>query len=233
MTEYKRIYHSHIRKCAGTSFNKLILGKECDQNQESRDKIYSSLCRNSLLILNDKIYLCHNNHLINQGNYYYAFSHSPYWSLKFDDDTFIFTNFRNPVKRVISHYQMIKEYCDEGNNHSCMMTEGKWLGKDKTFKEFLSNMPIQHSHAQLYHYSKNLDISEALVNIGRINFVGRVETLSEKGYQELGKICPNLTIPNEHLRKSKPQKISEDDYNFAKEILKKEFDLIQNIKFSY
>lgn len=36
-----------------------------------------------------------------------------------------------------------------------------------------------------------------------------------------------------NLRKSKPQKISEDDYNFAKEILKKEFDLIQNVKFSY
>jgi hypothetical protein len=233
MIEYKRIYHSHIRKCAGTSFNKLVLGMECDQDPKKRDDLYAKLCKNLNLKINDKVYVCHNNSLINSGNYYYAFSHSPYWSLNIPKDTFVITTIRNPVERLTSHYQMIKEYYDNNVNHSCMSTEGLWLGKNKTFLEFVTNMPKNHKCAQLYHYSKNYSIDEAIENISKVDFIGRVETLTERGYDALKKIIPQLNFPNEHLRKSKKQNISQVEIDYAKELLEEEYKLIKRVEFSY
>jgi len=233
MIEYKRIYHSHIRKCAGTSFNKLMLGVECNQESDGRDELYDILCKNLRIEVNGKIYACHNYPIINSGNYYYAFSHFPYWSLNIPKDAFVITSFRDPVKRLISHYQMIKECYDDNVNHPCMNIEGKWLGENKTFYEFVHNMPESHRLAQLYHYSKNYNVDEALENIDKINFIGRVEDLTTRGFDALKDMIPSLNFPNEHLRKSKKQKVSENEISFAKDLLQKEYKLIDKIKFTY
>jgi hypothetical protein len=41
---------------------------------------------------------------INKGNYFYGFSHIPLHKLDLPEGTFTITCFRDPVKRVVSHY---------------------------------------------------------------------------------------------------------------------------------
>jgi len=234
MIEYKRIYHSHIRKCAGTSFNKLIIGSYSTQEDSVRDEYYSLICKNQFQNINGKIFAGFSSpQVISSGNYFYCWSHTPFWSFKLQPDTFCITNFRDPLERLLSHYSMIKQYYDEKVNHPGMRIDGKWLGESKTFMEFIGNMPKSEKLAQLYHYSKNYSIDEAIENISKVDFIGRVETLTERGYDALKKIIPQLNFPNEHLRKSKKQNISQVEIDYAKELLEEEYKLIKRVEFSY
>jgi len=66
--------------------------------------------------------------LIEEGSYYYAFSHIPLHQLRLPKETFTITCFRDPIKRIISHYNMLVHYRDNNIYHSCMKIEGHWLG---------------------------------------------------------------------------------------------------------
>ena len=64
---YKRIYHVHIRKSAGTSFNSLFLA----QAHLTLDEFW----REPVYIKNGKVFVQHQKLYIDQGNYYFASSH--------------------------------------------------------------------------------------------------------------------------------------------------------------
>ena len=108
---FSRICHIHIRKCAGTSLNVALI-KALGGGDYSYQKLCNSIfhtCKiNSQPIVNG------NKSLINKGAYFYAFTHTPFHELCFHEDTFTFTVLRNPIERIISHFNMLK---DEINKH--------------------------------------------------------------------------------------------------------------------
>jgi len=200
-SQYSRIYHSHIRKCAGTAFNHKFIGNSCNQEIKIIKKIYGDAAKNGgSSFHNGKAFVGWNKKLIESGNYFYAWSHIPMHNLKLPKNTFILTTFRDPVERVISHYKMIYEYYISNIDHPCMKTEGKWLGQDKTIIEFAKNMPKEHLFAQLFHYSSSYSVDEAIERIKTINFVANVENLNSVGYQTLMSILPSINLPSGKIR---------------------------------
>ena len=99
---YKRIYFVHIRKTGGTSFNHMFLSL----SGEDSKSLYSQLCRTreNRILSNGLIYVGWNTRHINKGNYFYGFSHTPLHKLDLPNETFTVSCFRDPVRRVVSHY---------------------------------------------------------------------------------------------------------------------------------
>jgi len=222
---YKRMYLVHIRKTGGTSLNHLILSIGGTEGKA----LYKELAENipHRLIRNEKIFVGWSVRLINKGNYYYAFSHTPVHKLSLPDNTFTLICFRDPVKRVISHYNMLMNYSVNNIRHSCMDTEGQWLGN--CFRDFIENMPKEHMSNQLYMLSKGMDINEAISRLKNISHVMFTEEF-DKGVYELSRKT-GLTLHPVHIRKSQYRAdISENDILLLKEKLNDEYAFLEKVR---
>jgi hypothetical protein len=95
---YKRVYHFHVRKTAGTSLNAAFgaLGgltvREMSTNPE--------VTRNGLRFVA-------NGELTKEGDFFFASSHDPAWRLCLPPDTFTVTILRDPLARVVSYYRYL------------------------------------------------------------------------------------------------------------------------------
>jgi hypothetical protein len=160
---YRRIYFYHVRKAAGTSLNHMFLAL----GDEPGAEVYAWLPNENRTISNDKVFVGWSKRLIEQGYYFYAFSHLPMHAFTLPPDTYTFTCLRDPAQRVISHYKMLVKYRDNNVPHPCVDEEGPWLGR--SFDDFLTNIPRQHLLNQLYMFSDSFDVDEAYANITGCN----------------------------------------------------------------
>ena len=101
---YKRIYFIHIRKTAGTSLNQMLLSLGGEDGGEVYHKLGATLKRR---LNSNGLVFTSNKYVLNKGNYFYGYSHTPIYDLKIPRDTYFITCFRDPVKRVISLYNII------------------------------------------------------------------------------------------------------------------------------
>lgn len=163
---YKRIYHVHIRKTAGTSLNQMFLS-----HGGSPHALYSDLInsRSHRVIKNGKVFVGWNTRLINQGDYYYAYSHTPYHHLNLPPNTYKITIFRDPVKRILSLYTYLLHYVHDKPNHPLSLTQGCWVGE--SFDHFLEHIPKKHLLNQLHMFSKSYSIENALERINRLEAI--------------------------------------------------------------
>ena len=163
--EYRRIYHFHIRKTGGTSINKMFFAL----SGEDASDVHLQLLRTNprQIIAGRHVFVGWQQPLIEKGSYFFAFSHIPQHQLKLPPDTFTFTCFRDPIKRVISHYRMLLMIREKGGEHQCFASEGQWLGN--SFDEFLERLPREHLLNQLYMFSKNFQVDEAVEQIERLD----------------------------------------------------------------
>ncbi|MBL4663623.1 MAG: sulfotransferase family 2 domain-containing protein [Flavobacteriaceae bacterium] len=175
------IYHIHIRKTAGTTINFAFLSNAGVSNTE---QFYESIAHkpNHRQIKSSKIFVGWNVKLIEQGEYSFAFSHTPRHQLNLKPEVFTFTCLRDPVKRVVSHYNMLKYYQLNNIDHPIMKVEGKWLGK--SFDDFMVRMPKEHLLNQLYMFSSSCDLNEATDSLLSLNKIIYTENL-KVGLDEL------------------------------------------------
>lgn len=193
---YKRIYLVHIRKTGGTSLNNMFLSLGDQDFASLYTELESTLGHR--MLRSGKIFVGWEVGLINQGNYFYAFSHTPMHRLDLPDHTFTITCFRDPVRRVISHYNMLMNYAVNKISHPCMEVEGKWLGD--SFDDFLDAIPREHLLNQLYMFSENFDIDEAVKRVGNLSHYFFTEEFSE-GIEELNRKT-GLELKPVHVHKS-------------------------------
>ena len=163
----RRVYHVHVRKTAGTSINHAFL-RLAGEGDAERYAALAKLERHELDADGFR-FVGWDAKLINRGNYFYAFSHLPFWQLSLPPKTYLLTCLRDPVKRVLSHYQMLSEYRDKNLSHACRATEEPWLGD--SLLDFIERMPAAHLLNQLWMFSKRLDVEEALGNLRRMSRV--------------------------------------------------------------
>ena len=91
--EYSSFYHLHIRKCGGTHINKYLL--HC---LGGNDKTYDDLTQHpNILEINQRKITAWNPQNILSNEFFYAWSHIPFWNLQFNDRTLVFTVFRDPA----------------------------------------------------------------------------------------------------------------------------------------
>lgn len=230
--EYKRIYHIHIRKSAGSSINNLFYSK----GNTSLKEIY----REPIYIKNGHVYVQHNKELIEKGSYYYASSHFPLWDLHLPQGTFTFTVLRDPVERLISLY---KYYCwvaqvdpNEGMksdpSYQTLIKQQRLL--NRPFREFIGELSNKYLHAQLYTFDELLNVEHALQRLAMVNQVYFFEGINA-AIQDLTS-CFKLRV--EQLTKERHFKqvsyhISQEDRVFAKEILKDEILFYQRARKAY
>lgn len=202
---YKRLYLFHIRKTGGTSLNNMFLSLSGgDPRSLYQDLVNAPRHR---IIENDLVFVGWNTFLLSQGDYFYGFSHASFQDVSVEDDTFTFTCFRDPVRRVISYYNMLMSYRENHVDHSCMAIEGDWLGA--SFDDFLCNLPKQHLLNQLYMFSNAFDVDEALENVKTLSHFFFTEDLAE-GVAGINQKTGLQLVPV-HVRKSDFQTDIRDD----------------------
>jgi len=222
---YKRIYLLHIRKTGGTSLNKMFLSL----SGEDSSSLYAQLAniQGHRINRNGLIYVGWNVRHINQGNYYYGFSHTPLHKLKLPERTFTVSCFRDPVKRVVSHYNMLMDFRVNNIDHPCMATEGKWLGEG--FDGFLNRIPKEHLLNQLYMFSSIYNINEAVRNTQGLSHYFFTDTFDDGIYHLNRKT--GLSLEPIHIRKSTYQAtLSQESLTMLRNMLDDEYKFLERIR---
>ena len=225
---YKRIYHIHIRKTGGTSLNYMFHALAKNDGWSSS---YAELTQvpHHRVVRDKLVFVGWDGKLINKGYYFYAFSHMPVHWLRLKPRTFTITCFRDPCRRVISHYNMLMELVVNRVPHVCLETEGPWLGR--SFDEFLERIPRDHLQNQLYMFSSKFDESEALENVRNVSHVMFTEDFVA-GVRELNRKT-GLHLEPIHTRKTGYKaEISDAGMARLREKLSEEYDFIEKVKSS-
>lgn len=158
------IHFIHIRKTGGTFFNKSILSSIC----ANYDDLYSKACTPPHVVeCEGKICIGWRTDFLSNLPILYSFSHNPFWTLKYDEKVTYITIFRDPVKRLVSHYKMLL-FLNEVNKNRADFDKNKYLTWD-SFDEFIQFVPLWHLQHQLYMFSKDFDISEAMHNVDKLD----------------------------------------------------------------
>ena len=220
-----RIYHYHIRKTGGTSLNHIFLSL----GDAKTEPLYRSLVQSfdNRLFKNKKVFVGWSRKLIEKGHYFYAFSHTPMHKLRLPKDTFTITILRNPVDRVISHYNMLLEYIGGTEKHPTLQKEKEWFRND--FTEFLRRIPKKHLFRQLYMFSRSFDVDEAFENIIGLSHFFFTENFP-KGISVLSKKL-NMELKAVHIRKTRKRaRLSRKELGVLRDILEPEISLYKRLK---
>lgn len=226
-----RVYHLHIRKSAGTSINSAFWGLDgFTLNTIKAEPIF--IGRKHSFVRKNKV-------LIDKGDYLFASSHFPQWELNLKPNTFTFTMFRDPYKRLVSLY---KYYCwvtQVDDDLGYQLDPSYYLLKkqdhllNKSFKDFIDNLSDKYLYNQLFFYSKSLQIDEGLRNLKKVdrvyfqdNFDASVKDLSER-------LHLSLNIRNERNFKNVAFQISEEEKAFALVKLGPELEFYKEVRKNY
>lgn len=225
---YERIYHYHVRKSGGTSINVGMLAS-LKKDSTCPQEIYEDLAQTKghRLIIDGYPVVGWSKKAIEKGDYYYGFSHIPCHKLKLPKKTFTLTCLRDPVERVISHYQMLVRFHEERIDHPCMRTEWPWAKNG--IIEFVRRMPREHLCRQLYMFSADFSIDEAYERILGCHVVMFTGNLSE-GIKELARRLGNRDLKVRHEKKAlKSSPISKQTRKYLKSYLEDEILLYERI----
>tara|TARA_Y100000389_G_C17464868_1_gene524646 strand:- start:1226 stop:2026 length:801 start_codon:yes stop_codon:yes gene_type:complete len=196
-TNFNRIYNFHIKKCGGTSFNRAFT-TYIDGDENNYLKV-AQAPQNKITINNLPI-VGWNIGQLKRGSFWYGFSHTNFDKLfPLKNKTFTFTFLRDPYKRTISQYSMMKEMQSSNPNHRASEKERMWLGS--SFEEFLDNTPREHIQTQLYMFDSNFNVTTALENIKQINYVGIQGYHEEKFLKFLNEYF-KINLNYRHARKA-------------------------------
>ena len=223
---HKRLYLIHIRKTGGTSLNNMFLSLSGGDPAS----LYNQLAAapGYRLLSGGMIYVGWDVDRINKGNYFYGFSHAPLHKLDLPEGTFTITCFRDPVKRVVSHYRMLLEYRENNIDHPCMEIEGKWLGE--CFDDFLQRIPKQHLLNQFYMFSDCFDVDQAVEQVEKLShyfftddFNNGIESLNRKTGLDLLPIHARKTTISAQITDESLARLGEmmaEEYRFLERIRK-------------
>jgi hypothetical protein len=222
---YKRIYHYHNHKTGGTSINQMFLGTSCVSGKRIHEKLRRS--RNFRVLEKQKIFVGWNRRLIEQGNYFYAYSHIPAHQIRLPAHTFTITCIRDPVRRLLSYYNMLLDYREADYYRPNMEKQLKWLGSD--FTDFIDNVPRSYRQRQLYMFSETYELQEALDRILNCSYLLFTDSLAED-VADLGQIL-GLDLYIGHARKSsRDGSLSPDEKRLAEIVLEPELRLFEELR---
>ena len=228
-----RVYHYHIRKSAGTSINASFWGLD--------GLTLDSIGREPIVLGKMKSYVLHQNKYIENTNYFYASSHFPMWQLNLQKNTFTFTILRDPYERLVSLYKYYKwvEITDGETGFkldtSFYVLKAQKRLLNKSFGDFIDVLSKKYLFGNLYMFSENLDVEEALENLKKVDKVYFQDNLGD-AFEDLKK-----TLNLQNMELPKPQrKFNNNNFEItslekekAIAILEKEIEFYNNARDIY
>ena len=226
--KHRRILFFHSRKTGGTSLNHMFTSYFSDADYIANN--FNNYSKRYRVIRKGFIVQASNISLLEQGNYHYGCTHIPSWKIKEPNNTFTISIFRDPIRRIISHYNDIKGKVERGEKHSCLQEESKFLGS--SFTEFVDNLPPEKLLSQLYNFSNDFDIDEAVKKIKALNLTLTLENISN-GVQRINN---RLGIDLKLVKKNKSKSFnmpSTDEINYLSNKIQLEIELFKNLGISF
>lgn len=222
--EFDRVYHVHVRKCGGTSTNRTVLAF-LSGDPGAYDLLASRA--DHRLEFSGRPVVGWSRPLLERGAFWYGFSHIPFHALRLPPRTFTFTVLRDPVDRVVSHFNMTKEYLESGAPHPSLADEGRWAAG--SLRSFVERAPVEHLMNQLYMFDRDMNRARAL---DRLRTVSRVVMLDD--YPALIEHLNyrfSLELPVSHLRQGKDRAgLSQEDRGILASRLEEEYRLLEDVR---
>ncbi len=239
--DYKRVYHFHVRKTAGTSLNAAFWALGGLDLQ--------AMSNSQLLEGNGLRFVRGNRQLIEEGDYFFANSHQPAYALRLPPSTFTITILRDPVSRAISYYSYLlwvrSEEADRDREPFLdeVLAESGFLGggsrrflarlafrrRESTFRNFLDRVPPSHLLTQLHMFSERLDPGEAAENALACSAVCFTETFPE----DLKALARELRLDlreREERRFGEKAVLTDDELGMLRERLAPEYTMIDRVR---
>lgn len=223
--KFRRIYHYHIRKTAGTSLDAAFWHLAGIGLHDFGTR--SQIRRNGIIIVRGE------RKKIEDGYYFYASSHIPAHVLRLPEDTFTITLLRDPLDRLLSYYR----YLLWANNDPHADTQEPFLSELQpeiacvkgSFAEFLDQAEKNNLLSQLYMFSSSYDVCEAKDRILACSAVG----FTERFDQGLQYISGRLDLPLKVWHERRFQyniSPSPTDLSRAREMLDPEYKLVGEVR---
>lgn len=227
----KRVYHIHIRKSAGTSVNSAFWGLA--------GLSLKKIKRQTLVISKHLVFVRNSKVLIEQGDYFYANSHIPFWNLNLPNNTFTFSVFRDPYSRVLSLYKYYLWIRDTNPKQAIkvepfyynLVKQTGWLGN--SFSEFLDNLPDKHLLNQLYMFSESYNVQEAINNVAKLDKVYFQDSFASAISDLSNSLMIDLEFKREREFIIKELQIKDEDKLKAMTMLEPEYKLYNYLKNKY
>ncbi|MEQ9187033.1 MAG: sulfotransferase family 2 domain-containing protein [Cryomorphaceae bacterium] len=220
------IYHIHVRKTGGTTINFAFLTLS---GRPDTTVFYEQMAEkaNHRTISNGRVFVGWNPALINEGWYTYGFSHIPMHKIDLQRDPYLITCLRDPVERVLSHYAMLLHFQTNGVKHPCMETEGPWLGA--SFDDFLNNLPKEHLMNQLYMFSADYNVEDAVGRLRKVDKVLYTADLNQQLRELSSELGFQLPISNQKTFNVRPNFEPEQQLRL-REMLDAEYQMLDALR---
>jgi hypothetical protein len=238
---FKRVYHYHVRKTAGTSLNSAFWALAGLDLRTMADRQVAE--GNGLKVVRG------NPRLIEEGDYFFANSHQPAHTLRLPPSTFTVTILRDPASRAISYYSYLlwarsgeasrerEPFLDEVLAESAFLDGGPrgFLARlsprrrEPTFRDFLDRVPPSHLLTQLHMFSERLDPAEAAERALACSAVCFTETFPE----DLKALARELQLELEEKRERRfgeKAVLAEDERVLLGERLAPEYAMIDRVR---
>jgi hypothetical protein len=222
---FRRIYHYHVRKTAGTSLDAAFWNLVGISLHDFAKR--SQIRRNNIIIVRGE------RRKIEDGYYFYASSHIPAHVLNLPENTFTITLLRDPLDRLLSYYRYLLWARNDPHAHAqepfLSELQPEIACTHGSFAQFLEQSEKSNILSQLYMFSSDFDIDEACDRILSCSAVGFTEQFDEN----LQYISERLDLPLKvrHERRFKYEtSLSPTDLSRAREMLDPEFKLVEEIK---
>lgn len=237
-TGYKRVYHFHVRKTAGTSLNSAFWALAGLDLRAMADRQVAE--GNGLKVVRG------NPRLIEEGDYFFANSHQPAYALRLPPSTFTITILRDPASRAISYYSYLlwarsdeanrdrEPFLDEVLAESAFL-EGGFLARlaprrrEAGFRDFLDRVPPSHLLTQLHMFSERLDPGEAAEKALACSAVCFTETFPE----DLRALARELRLDlreRQERRFGEKATLTDEELGLLRERLAPEYAMIDRVQ---
>jgi len=183
----RRVYCYHVRKTAGTSLHYAFLALGGEDPLDVQRRIADDALHRT--VSDGYTFAAHERRLLEQGHYFYGWSHLPAHRIRLPRRTFTVTILRDPVQRVVSLYSYLLEGDEPGMPFP--VPESGRAAARRGFSGFLDDLPRKDLLRQLFMFSPRFDVAEAADTLGACSAVLYTEDFASG----LASVARRLDLP--------------------------------------
>jgi hypothetical protein len=223
--DFRRVYCYHVRKTAGTSLHRAFLALGGEDPVEVHRRIERSPSRRA--VSDGYAFAAHQLRVLQQGHYFYGWSHVPAHQISLPPSTFTVTILRDPVMRVVSLYSYLLQGDDVGTPFAAGGAERR--SSTEEFGQFVSGLSKEVLLRQLYMFSARFDVEEAAEAIARCSQVMFTEDYDNGLTRLAGRLDLHLVAHRERVTREHTV-LSDSDRGRLRELLDPEYALLEKVR---